>query len=443
MVTVSRLISTLKSIKVLVAGDLLLDVYTFGKAKRISPEAPVAVVHVQKEERRPGGAGNVILNLISLGARVAAIGRVRGDWAGEAILEALRSEGVDLQGVVHEKQIATPVKNRVIADYQQIVRIDREEISLLNQQLEQSLIDQLEMIFADVDVLALSDYGKGMLTPTLLSALILEAKRRGIPVITDPKGIDFGKYSGSTLIKPNLLESYAAAGLSFSEPLEKVANALLSMCRVEHLMITRSEEGISLFSKCGKRSDFPVLAKEVKDVTGAGDTVLAMLCFAVAHQLDWSEAVELCNLAASIAIEHLGCARITLADLACRSLANRSLEKVFDKEHLFILQKTLHAKPFDVLLLDRFKAVDSLLYQALKTIACQEKPLLVYANRADPLLISLLASLKEVDFILSDFEDLQALCKTCPPERLYGFDAGSGGPLCALNKTCDHQLTFD
>lgn len=419
------MLSRLNPAKILVIGDMLVDTYTMGKARRISPEAPVAVVNVLREEHRPGGAGNVILNLLSLGAQVIAVGRIGGDWAGQAFVNALKSENVDTRMIVVQEAYYTPVKNRIIADNQQIVRVDHEQIVPLNESLEQFIIDQLPQVLQGVKVVAISDYGKGFLTPALLEAVIQEAVKMGIPVITDPKGHDFKKYKGTTIIKPNLSEAFVAANLPSTAPLEQVASAVLQQSQAQLLMVTRSEAGISLFNHLGKRSDFPVHAKEVKDVTGAGDTVLAMLAHAVANQLSYEEAAQLCNVAAGIAIEHVGCARISLSDLALRLFEYNMSHKVFDQEHLFVLQEVLKRKPFSLIMLSQVEQLTLPLFQSIKKLAQETETLLVYIDDVEPgeIFIEMLSSLREISFIVLHLDSLKRLCQCATPKATYLFDA--------------------
>ncbi len=349
MVRLTGTFSRLERKKILVIGDILLDTYTIGKARRISPEAPVAIVHVLREEHRLGGAGNVLLNLVAMGCDVVAVGRVGNDLAGERLLRAFEEEEIDRRGVVVQDHYPTPIKNRVIADNQQIVRVDHEQILPLPVELEERVIAALPLLLQEVKVIAISDYGKGFLSRRLLQAVIKAARERSIPIIADPKGIEFDKYAQATILKPNLSEAYAAAGLPREAPLDLVATKVLQLSNAEMLMVTRSEEGISLFSRTGERQDFPVRAREVKDVTGAGDTVLAMLACALASDLTVAEAIQLSNVAAGIAIERVGCARISLSDLARRLLEQDVGNKIFDQEHLFALQQALHGRKFAVL----------------------------------------------------------------------------------------------
>lgn len=428
MVKLESMLSRLNPAKVLVIGDIMLDSYTIGKAKRISPEAPVAVVNVLREEHRPGGSGNVILNLLSLGAQVVAVGRVGKDLAGQVIIGALQSENVNTGMIISQEGYSTPVKNRIIADNQQIVRIDHEQVSPLGESLEQYIIDQIDELLQGVQVVAISDYGKGFLTPTLLTALIHKAKQLKIPIITDPKGHDFKKYRGTTIIKPNLSEAYAAAKLPSTASLESVASNLLSECQAELLMVTRSEAGISLFNHDGFRLDFSVHAKEVKDVTGAGDTVLAMLTYAIANQLSYDEAAHLCNVAAGIAIEHIGCARVSLSDMALRLFEQNMSHKIFDQEHLFVLQEVLKRAPFSVLMLSEINCLTPALFQSIKKITQEGRVLLVYLDDIEPseTFIEMLASLQEVSFIIAHLDSLKSLCQCVAPCGMYTFDTQTG-----------------
>lgn len=316
--------------KVMVVGDLMLDTYTVGKATRISPEAPVPVLQVTHEEHRAGGAGNVALNLVSMGAEVLMVGRIGADDHGQILTQSLSDEGVIIDGIVLQNDFPTPVKNRIISHNQQMVRVDHETILPLHEQIEQQVIDLFPQLLENVKVVAVSDYGKGFITRTLMSALIEICQKKSIPVISDPKGIDFTKYFHATLVKPNLGEVYAAANLPLGTSLENAAQKALQATKAEVLMVTRSEDGISLFYQDGKREDYPVKIREVTDVTGAGDTVLAMLTIAMASGLSISEATQLSNIAAGVAISRFGCARITLSDLARCLLSDDVENKVFD-----------------------------------------------------------------------------------------------------------------
>jgi len=422
MVRLTGIFSKLEPAKVLVIGDLMLDTYTIGKARRISPEAPVAVIHVQSEENRPGGAGNVILNLVSMGAEVIAVGRVGADHAGDLLRKSFEGEGLSTEGLFVQPNYPTPVKNRIIAENQQIVRIDHEKVLPIPEMLEQQVIESLPALLKDVKVVAISDYGKGFLSKTLLSALIEQAKSLDIPVIADPKGIDFSKYQGATILKPNLSEAYAAANLTPDIPLDQAAIRILQLSKAKTLMVTRSEAGISLFHQDGTRQDYPVRIREVKDVTGAGDTVLAMLSFAIANGLSVGESAQLSNLAAGIAIERFGCARVTLSDLAWRLLEFDAANKVFDVEHLFALQKALHGRKVAILGLNGHKGLSSAIFNTIRQLGHRhDVDLLVYVKDENPSeeFVNILAALHDVDFIILQGENLRSLCEKIHPEEVY------------------------
>ncbi|MBY0528629.1 MAG: HldE protein [Rhabdochlamydiaceae bacterium] len=426
MVKLSGKLRRFGPVRVLVIGDFMLDTYTTGKVKRISPEAPVSVLHVQKEESRPGGAGNVVLNLISLGAKVSVIGRIGYDIGGEQLRDSLECEGVDIEHLFLQKGYKTPVKNRLIADAQQVLRVDFETITPLPEQLEQLVIEQLPPLLEKVNIIAISDYGKGFLSRSLLKEIIEAARLKEIPVIVDPKGDDFTKYQGATVIKPNLAEAYNAAKLPVGAPLEEVASSILRASNVEMLLITRSEAGISLFNKEGHRFDFPVRTKEVKDVTGAGDTVTAMISVALANNLDINYGAQLANIAAGMAIERLGCARISLSEMSERLLEYDVENKIFDEEHLFALQQALKGKRYTVLGLESREGMSTALFRSLRKLASrdEEKKLIVYVRDNDPdeEFISLLSSLAEVDFIVLKCESLKNLCEIIHPHQVFVFE---------------------
>jgi D-glycero-beta-D-manno-heptose-7-phosphate kinase len=424
MVKLIGMFSKFSPARVLVVGDFMLDTYTTGKVRRISPEAPVSILHVEKEESRPGGAGNVVLNLLSLGAEVKAVGRVGFDAAGEELRLSLEKEGANVDALLIQKGFRTPVKNRFIADAQQVLRVDTETITLIPEHLEQAIAEKIPELLEKIQIVAVSDYGKGFLSPFLLSALIDAAKKREIPLIIDPKGNDFSRYRGATVIKPNLGEAYAAAKLSPEKPLEMAAKAILKDAEIDMLLITRSEAGISLFNKNGESCDFPVRSKEVKDVTGAGDTVLAIISVALANGLDIKYAAQLANIAAGIAIERLGCVQVNLSDLAERLLECDVDNKIFDEEHLFALQQALRGKRFTVLGLESREGMSTVLFRSIRKLSVRhrhDKKLIIYIRDSDPdeEFVSILSSLSEVDFIVLKCESLKNLCEIIHPEEVF------------------------
>lgn len=428
MVTLTGSFSRLSSVKIAVIGDFMLDTYTIGKARRISPEAPVAVVNVLSEQQRAGGAGNVVLNLLSMGASVLAIGRIGDDPAGKTLNEIFVSEGLSTAGLFVQPGYQTPVKNRIIAENQQIVRVDHEKTSSLCTNLEQSVIDAFPQLLDGIEVIAISDYAKGFLSRSLLAAVIEYAQKQKCIVIADPKGIDFSKYRGATIIKPNLSEVYAAANLTQDAPIEHAAAKVLEIGNAPILMVTRSEAGISIFYRHGERCDYPVDVHEVKDVTGAGDTVLAMLACALASGLDIREAAPLCNIAASIAIERLGCARVSLSDLSRKMLKLDKGNKVFDCEHIFALQQALKGEKVSALNLQNCTNLNDSTFQMIRKLgSSQERHLIVYLGEADSssIFVSMLKELSAVDFIIIGQMEFVSVCRTLGIEESHALHSMS------------------
>lgn len=422
MVTLAGALSRISPVKVAVIGDFMLDTYTVGKARRISPEAPVVVVNVAREEHRAGGAGNVVLNLLSMGASVVAIGRTGDDAEGKLLRQIFSAEDVSTAGFFVQPDYKTPVKNRIIAENQQIVRVDHEQLLPLGEMVEQKVIEALPSLLEGVKVIAISDYDKGFLSRTLLAAIIDYAKSTNCVVIADPKGLDFTKYCGATIIKPNLSEVYAAANLPREAPLEHAAAKVLELTEAQVVMVTRSESGISLFYRGGQQADFPVRVHEVKDVTGAGDTVLAMLACALGSGLDLPEATSLCNVAASIAIERLGCARVSVSDLARKLLELDSGNKVFDSQHMFALQLALKDKKTIALDFEECKELNISTFQLITRLGKQEDScLLAYLADADPSspLVAALKELHAIDFILVGSYGFKALCQTLSIDEVH------------------------
>jgi D-beta-D-heptose 7-phosphate kinase/D-beta-D-heptose 1-phosphate adenosyltransferase len=398
---------------------------------------------VQNEVSVAGGAGNVVLNLLSLGAEVVAVGRVGHDIAGEKIISSLESEGARIEGILHQENYHTPVKNRLIADSQQVLRVDFETVTPTPKELEEALINKLDDLMADCKIVAVSDYGKGLLSPRLIQTVVERAKRLNIPVIIDPKGVDFNKYHGATILKPNLGEAYAAAKLPAETPLDEVAAAILETSGVNQLFITRSREGISLFNQGGERFDFPVRSKEVKDVTGAGDTVLAMLSLALANGLDIKYGAQLANIAAGMVIERIGCARINLSDMAERLLEFDVENKIFDGEHIRSLQQSLKGRRCQILSLQSNHGMSTALFKSIRELSSKdpEVKLVAYVRDSgfDREFISLLSSLSEVDFIVVECHSLEHICEMVEPEEVFAIEASK---LVDLDRTPAQLVTL-
>jgi D-beta-D-heptose 7-phosphate kinase/D-beta-D-heptose 1-phosphate adenosyltransferase len=300
-------------IRCLVIGDLMLDEYLWGKADRISPEAPVQVVDVIREELRLGGAGNVVHNLAALGAQVSVCSVVGDDQNGRELLGQFCHHHIDTRAVFQDPDRRTSRKTRVVAAHQQIVRIDRESREALPVAVEQQLCLWIAAHAHEYAVIVLSDYNKGVLTPAVIASVISAAVQAGIPVLVDPKGTDFTRYSGATLLTPNRKEAEAASGISITDTasLARAAAIIMSATGLQHLLITRSEEGMSLFSKGGEIIHIPTVAREVFDVSGAGDTVLATLAVGIASGFSMAESARLANVAAGIAVGKLGTSIVT------------------------------------------------------------------------------------------------------------------------------------
>lgn len=423
MVRLVHAFQSIVPIRSLIVGDFMLDTYTNGSVDRISPEAPVPILKVKDHLSKAGGAGNVVLNMLALGSVVYAMGRIGQDAEGKTLLSFLQKNHANTDYLFIEKGYDTPVKHRFIADNQQLIRVDRETVTNLSESLEEEILTKISKIVSQVDVIAISDYGKGFLSNRLLSALIQEGKKAHIPVIVDPKGLDFSKYREATVIKPNLKEAYGASKLAFSRPLPEVARVLKEVVQTDYLVITRSSEGISLFTKDLKETHFPVASvKEVKDVTGAGDTVLATLTLALANHLSIEESLELSNLAAGIAVERFGCAHVSFSDLATRLLEMDFQNKIFDESHLFVLKQALNGKKFTCLALEKEEGISPTLFRHLKKLSKNRTQCLICMIKdPDPGqdYLELLSSLQEVDFILLHNGNMGHFFSKMVPEKAY------------------------
>ncbi|MCB1849561.1 MAG: bifunctional D-glycero-beta-D-manno-heptose-7-phosphate kinase/D-glycero-beta-D-manno-heptose 1-phosphate adenylyltransferase HldE [Gammaproteobacteria bacterium] len=318
---------------VLVVGDVMLDRYWQGATARISPEAPVPVVHVDQIEERPGGAANVAFNLASLGSRVALAGAVGGDEAGVILERTLGQHGIEslLQRV---EAVPTITKLRVISRHQQLIRLDFEQnfgaVDL--SALEARCLERL----SGCQVLLLSDYAKGTLQHP--QPLIKAARAAGIPVLIDPKGQDFERYSGATLLTPNLAEFEAVVGHCASDRvLVERGEQLRDRLQLDALLITLGERGMLLLSHDEQAVHLPTHAREVFDVTGAGDTVIAVLAVAIATGMALVDAAGLANLAAGVVVAKLGAGSVTLAELRRLLRRQESWSPVINREQLRVL----------------------------------------------------------------------------------------------------------
>jgi D-beta-D-heptose 7-phosphate kinase / D-beta-D-heptose 1-phosphate adenosyltransferase len=297
--------------RVAVIGDLMLDRFYFGKASRISPEAPVPVVNVDRLEDLPGGAGNVAMNIASLGATCNLCGLTGHDEAASELKKRLHAVGVNC--LFHQTpDVGTIIKSRVISDHQQLIRLDFEKRFEPEQTVKmQGLADQM---LDQAQVLVLSDYNKGTLAEPQF--WINKAAQKNIQILVDPKGEDFSKYSGADLITPNMSEFEAVAGSVASEQeLVSKAQALIAQLHIKAILITRSEYGMTLIRENLPEFHLPAIAKEVADVTGAGDTVISTIAAALAAGADLEYAVTLANVAASVVVSKLGTSTVSGPEL--------------------------------------------------------------------------------------------------------------------------------
>lgn len=305
------MLEKLSQVRLLVVGDVMLDRYWFGEVSRISPEAPVPVVKVERMEERLGGAANVARNAASLGAQTTLLSVVGDDDAGRSLSRLLAAEGIaaDLQ---LDREIDTTVKLRVIGRQQQLLRIDFETAP--SHEILQAKLAEYERRLADCDIVILSDYGKGGLTH--ITEMIRLARLAAKPVLVDPKGDEWEKYAGATVITPNRSELRDVVGRWASEEvLFAKADKLRGELGLEALLVTRSEEGMTLFAD-GQTFHQAAQAREVFDVSGAGDTVIATLAVMLAAGADWAEAIRIANIAAGIVVGKLGTAVVTRDEIA-------------------------------------------------------------------------------------------------------------------------------
>lgn len=307
------------AVDALVVGDVMLDEYVWGVVDRISPEAPVPVVEIRSRTRAPGGAANAAAGAAALGSSVRLAGVVGADDAAAALRDAIGASGVDAAGLIVDGDRMTTVKTRVIAHAQQVVRTDDECRDALPAPVEDALVATIGAEIAGADVLIVSDYGKGAVSDRVATAAIAAAGAAGKPVVVDSKGVRFEKYSGATVLTPNVHDAERAARIHIETDadLAAAADRLRRTCGGAALLITRGAAGMSLFWD-GEPFHIPAEAREVYDVTGAGDTVVAALGTALGAGIELPEAVRLANAAAGIVVGKVGTSTVTPAELGER-----------------------------------------------------------------------------------------------------------------------------
>ncbi|MBI4218056.1 MAG: D-glycero-beta-D-manno-heptose-7-phosphate kinase [Elusimicrobia bacterium] len=312
-----NIIAQFSKTKILVIGDLMVDRFVRGKVTRISPEAPVPVVLVKEETDIPGGAGNVVMNLASLGAQVNCCGLVGKDEVAENLLKTFHTLGIRTDGVKQDDSLATTLKTRVIAEHQQVVRFDRENRMNAPHALHTELENLLSSMIRESDGVILSDYGKGVITRSLLTHAIRAANHLKKPICVDPKLEHFQSYKNVTCITPNTQEALGGmrkVHLNHNTNIRDLGFEILKKLKCRSVLITQGEEGMTLFEK-DSVTHIPAKSQEVYDVTGAGDTVIAVMTLAVACGASLAHAATLANLAAGIVIGKLGTATVSPQEL--------------------------------------------------------------------------------------------------------------------------------
>jgi D-beta-D-heptose 7-phosphate kinase/D-beta-D-heptose 1-phosphate adenosyltransferase len=313
--------------RVLVLGDVMLDEFWWGRVSRISPEAPVPVVQVTGQSFHLGGAGNVAASVRSLGGGAVLAGVVGRDTAAERVREALAAAGVDSHLVEVGRDRPTTVKTRIVAHGQQVVRADREDAADVPARAQAALLESVRRELPSCGALVISDYQKGVVTASLLRRVLPLAKRHGVPVLVDPKVRHFRLYRGATVVTPNQIEAEQATGLQLRSPAEVVAagRRILSLLGCRAVLVTRGEHGMSLCERGRPPLHVPTAAREVFDVTGAGDSVIAAMALALAAGASLPEAAVLANCAAGVVVGKIGTAQASPAEVlaAARIAASR------------------------------------------------------------------------------------------------------------------------
>jgi len=346
--TLKKNISRFSQCRVLVVGDLMIDHYVWGDVDRISPEAPVQVVNVRSEEDTLGGCGNVVNNIVALGGTVAVAGVVGTGRYGQLLIERLQTLGVDAEGVIQDPDRPTTRKTRIFASNQHVVRIDRESRHTVSKDTLESLAAEAEKKIPESDVVLISDYGKGVVTHELLRRVSDSAQKHGKATIADPKGIDFAKYSGVGVLTPNKKEAGLAAAIDITDDdtLHGAGKKLLDRLMIEKLLITCGKAGMVLFERGARPYRISAKARQVYEVSGAGDTVVAVLGLAMATGANLRDAAALANTAAGVVVGKVGTATLSQKELeaALMPSGDRTIAKHKQFEDLPVLVQELRKK---------------------------------------------------------------------------------------------------
>jgi rfaE bifunctional protein kinase chain/domain len=317
MKDLNRILKGFVSKKILVLGDIMLDHYIWGKVDRISPEAPVPVLDVQNEEYRLGGAANVALNLRALGAQVYLCGVVGDDEAGKKIKALLKMESIDSSAVIIGKKRPTTLKTRIGAVNQQIVRLDREQRLDISAELETAIIKAMQKVIPLIDAVIIEDYNKGLLTEKIISEILKAAGKQGKLISVDPKQKNFFAYKKVDVFKPNYSEMQKNLGVIFEQEADfnKQAVLLKKKLQCKNLVVTRGEKGLYIYSDDSRSHQIPTFAREVFDVSGAGDTVISALTLALCEGCDIRTAAIIANHAAGVVCAKMGTAVATIEEI--------------------------------------------------------------------------------------------------------------------------------
>jgi len=437
-----KLFSKHKQVFALVIGDFILDEYIRGAANRISPEAPVQVIEIQSKDKYLGGAGNVVNNMVAMGAELSACGIAGQDSDGAWLIETMRKKGVDVSGMFCIPERTTTTKQRIIAGTQQMMRLDSEVTTAIPAEWEDEIINYTAKTIHRYSVIIISDYKKGVLTPRVLKSVISIAKKSGKPVIIDPKGTDYSNYAGATLITPNKKEASLASGIEINDhdSLCRAGKMLLEHLKLSAVLITRSEEGMSLFQLKGSRISVfnaPTKAREVYDITGAGDSVISTLGLCVASDIPLKEAVEIANIAGGISVGKLGTAVVTVKEIfqeieSCEMAGFRKIKEISEVLEISHQAKKLDKRVvltlgcFDLLKLEQIRFLEQSkrmgdylivgMYsdKTVKKHFGEERPYIQESERAQ-----IIAAMGSVDYLtILDDEDPLLLAKEILPHTL-------------------------
>jgi D-glycero-beta-D-manno-heptose-7-phosphate kinase len=312
--------------RVLVVGDIVLDHYIWGKVSRISPEAPVPIVNVTRENLLLGGATNVANNIHALGGAVSVCGVIGKDEAGRQLLQLMQKQGIRTEGLIVDPARPTTIKTRVIAHSQQVVRFDRETKERIERDAHRRIFDYVvRQVREGLDAIILSDYCKGMVTSDLVRDIVRLAKKHKVIVSVDPKVSHFGMYNGVTILTPNINEASTGSKIEIDDErsLLKAGALLLKRLKCEAVLITRGEHGMSLFERGGRVTNIATVAREVFDVTGAGDTVISTLTLGMATGASMVDAASISNYAAGIVVGVVGTATVKPEELKQRIVQDK------------------------------------------------------------------------------------------------------------------------